>query len=115
MVCSGVDWVETYVKSPRDSKMKALKPDHQQQPFLFCIGDARNPTEFYLNVNEIIIPCGNDFTNAFLNLYASFHALNIHYPKKIAHFYKFLDETIFKITKSLMPTNSSFVKTLELQ
>ena len=104
--------METYVKG--DSKTKPLKPDHQQQPFLFCIGDARNPMNFFLNVDAIIIPCGKDFSKAFLNLYASFHALNIHYPKKISHFYKFLDETIFKITNTLMPTNASFVKTLEL-
>ena len=72
-----------------------------------------NPNNFYLIIENVVIPCGNDSLSAFKNLFASYFVFQLHFPILIKPFFKFFEERIFRITPTMTATTADFVSRLE--
>ncbi len=69
-----------------------------KQPFLICQGSEELPLTFHLVIEDNIIYCGPDTSQAFKNLFASFYVFRLEYPPLLSPFYRFFEECVFKIS-----------------
>ena len=68
-----------------------------------CQGTAEQPVSFSLIVEDEVIYCGSQCSNAFQNLFAVFFVFQLTYPPMLVPFYRFFEEGIFQIS----PNNAS--------
>ena len=85
--------------------------ENMKQPFLFVQGSQEEPVVYNLVIEDTIIPCGTNFTNAFKNLVASFFVLRLNFPRMLLHFYKFFSEAVFAV-ETATPSTIEFLRLL---
>ena len=69
-------------------------------------GTPDMPIDWALILDFKIVPVGKAAEHAFMVLYSSFHAFNIHYPKFLRQFYKFFNIFVFKLPDIICPFSS---------
>ncbi len=89
------------------------RPKNMHQPFLLCSGSSVDPLFFNVVIEETIIPCGIKSSSAFKILFSSFFVFQLHYPTLIKPLYKFFEERIFKISKTVSATTAEFMSRLQ--
>lgn len=98
--------LEDYVKN-RPKSLTSIK-----QPFLLVTGSLQSPLDYFLVIEDIVIPLGTDCIAAFKTLFSSFFVFELHYPTLIKPFYRLFEERVYRIGE-MSASSADFVSRLE--
>ncbi|KAJ8049829.1 hypothetical protein HOLleu_02745 [Holothuria leucospilota] len=68
----------------------------ERQPFLLGLGMETSPSEFFLIVDHISIPVGNNVVQSFDRLFKFFFVFSVEYPPELFAFYNFFAKVVYR-------------------
>ena len=67
------------------------------QPFLLSMGNIQNPEHYFIVVDRIAIPCGQDIVKALDMLFKSHYVFNVEYATLLNNFWEFIAAMIYGV------------------
>ena len=74
------------------------------QPFILALGDIRNPTEFFIVVDNLTIPGGSSALEAFDRLFKVHYVFAVHFAKPLQSFFNFFEGIVYKLDVAIKPS-----------
>ena len=71
------------------------KEKERMQPYLLCIGTRDNPSQFFVIVDALALPCPDDITSAVDRLFKVHYAFNLEYHAALYNFFTFLELVVY--------------------
>ncbi|XP_028401812.1 uncharacterized protein LOC114524820 isoform X2 [Dendronephthya gigantea] len=88
------------VPSGSDVEEAAKSKDERfTQPFLLSTGNAQNPEDYFIVLDRIVIPCGQDVVKAVDMLFKSHYVFNVEYASPLHNFWEFIAAMIYGVIK----------------
>lgn len=75
------------------------KDERFTQPFLLSTGNAQNPEHYFIVLDRIAIPCGQDVVKAVDMLSKSHYVFNVEYAAPLHNFWEFIAAMIYGVIK----------------
>ncbi|PIK54142.1 hypothetical protein BSL78_08957 [Apostichopus japonicus] len=75
----------------------AGKDEKYVQPYILSLGPALNPSKFFIVVDRIPIPAGNNIIQAVDRLFKAHYAFNVHYALALLQFWEFLAAFLYGV------------------
>ena len=82
--------MESHLAEERNDKKR-------RQPYLLGIGERNNPTQFFIVVDDLAIPCEGDITEAVDKLFKVHYVFNIRYADEVYGFFAFIQNFVYGI------------------
>lgn len=78
------------------------KESEYKQPYLLSIGrEAKNPSQFFLVLDRLVIPGGLDIVPAFDRLFKAHYVFSANYSPVLQNFWEFIDCSVYSVMKPL--------------